>query len=205
MIGFYLIIHKFLHSRRLKRLVERRIASLEGGFAYSKTIRDIYKNDYGLSIGYGTYGCCWNKESFRWQNITIGNYCSFASNVDIFRANHPLEVFTTHPISYNPVMGGVKKYSLNKAQLVIGHDVWIGQNVIIVASCKRVGNGAVIGAGAIVTKDVPPYAVVAGNPAKVIKYRFDAETIDKIEKSKWWLYDKNELVRQWSLLINMTK
>ena len=67
----------------------------------------------------------------------------------------------------------------------IGNDVWIGERVMVMGGVK-IGNGAVVGAGAIVTKDVPPYAIVAGVPAKVIRYRFSAEVIDELERIEWW-------------------
>ena len=83
----------------------------------------------------------------------------------------------------------------NKGQGVteIGNDVWVGHNVVILPGCKKVGNGAVIGAGSIVTHDVPPYSIVAGNPAKVINMRFNDETIERLESSMWWEMSANEL------------
>ena len=83
------------------------------------------------------------------------------------------------------------RYTYNT--LTIGNDVWIGVNAIILSSCHTIGNGAVIGAGAVVTKDIPPYAVVAGVPAKVIRYRFDQKTINEIEKTKWFERKPDEL------------
>lgn len=76
---------------------------------------------------------------------------------------------------------------------MIGHDVWIGQNAIILPTVKRIGDGAVIGAGAVVTKDVPDFAIVLGNPANVVKYRFSGETIDRIKRQAWWNKDMEEL------------
>ena len=78
-------------------------------------------------------------------------------------------------------------------KLAIGNDVWVGQYAIILPSCKNIGDGAVIGAGAIVTKDVPPYAIVAGNPAKVLRYRFDEATIRKLEEICWWDWSLDEI------------
>ncbi|MEY8198191.1 MAG: hypothetical protein RPS47_03005 [Colwellia sp.] len=79
------------------------------------------------------------------------------------------------------------------SKLVIEDDVWIGDGVIITPSVSCIGRGAVVGAGAIVTKDVPRYAVVCGNPAVVIKYRFPADRAASIEESCWWLKDKESL------------
>ena len=130
-------------------------------------------------------------------NCEIGNFCSLASGVRVGGAEHPIDWVSTSPVFQNVKHSGPKK---RFAQLelpppkktVIGHDVWIGYNVIIKAGLT-IGNGAVIGAGAVVTKDVPPYAVVAGNPAKVIKYRFDNETKEKLEKLQWWDLNEKEL------------
>ena len=99
---------------------------------------------------------------------------------------------TMSPYFYNPSFGldvqDVKRFSLS-----VGHDVWIGCGVIITCGCHSIGNGAVIGAGSVVTKDVAPYSVVAGVPAKKIRMRFDEATINILEKSKWWALDPHEL------------
>ena len=80
----------------------------------------------------------------------------------------------------------------NPCQIIIGHDVWIGHGVKILGGVK-IGNGAVIGTGAIVAKNIPPYAIAVGNPARVIKYRFDEETIKKLLAVKWWNWDLKKL------------
>ena len=138
-----------------------------------------------------SYGC------FAPNNINaltrIGRYCSFARGVCIFNGNHPLNHQSMHPFFFNTNLGYVKQEKIERRQIEIGHDVWVGRNVIITSAVKKIGNGAVIGAGAVVTKDVPDFAVVAGNPAQVIKYRFDSETIEAINQSQWWLKDMDEI------------
>ena len=84
---------------------------------------------------------------------------------------------------------GIKR----RTELTIGHDVYIGMNVIILPNVTRIGTGAVIAAGSVVIKNVPPFAIVGGNPAKLIRYRFSEETIKKILASKWWEKDIDQL------------
>lgn len=135
--------------------------------------------------------------------------CSFAPTSYISTANHPINIFTSHPITYETYNGiGIKKRNLGNLgnrHLVIGNDVWVGQNVIITSNCHYIGNGVVIGAGSIVTKDIPDYAIVVGNPAKIIKYRFSEEIIKKIELTQWWKLDKKELSDKIDEYLNITQ
>lgn len=89
------------------------------------------------------------------------------------------------PYFYNPAFG-FNVEDVPRETLYVGNDVWCGYGVIITSKCHRIGNGAVIAAGSIVTDDVPAYAIVKGSPAKVLKYRFDSETIEMLEQSKWY-------------------
>ena len=153
-----------------KRIFDKKVQS-EGGQAFSTTLRNMYAKKYDIHIGYGTYGGCFDENNIP-AGTCFGNYCSIAKGVKIFRANHPMDSFTMHPIFYNPEMGYVKKDLLERPSLVVGHDVWIGSYSIILPSVKTIGNRAVIGAGSVVTKNVQPYTIVAGNPAVFIKFRF---------------------------------
>ena len=87
----------------------------------------------------------------------------------------------------------------------VGHGVWFGADSIVLSGCKTIGNGAVIGAGSVVTHDVPPYAVVVGNPARIIRYRLTPEQIEKVEASKWWLLERNELNGRMEEFLNLTR
>ena len=186
-------LYKKNDNRYIRLLLLKIIAKIDGGFPFSNNIRQLYSEVHNIEIGYGSYGGCFDLDNIP-PNVTIGNYCSFASNVKIFRANHPLNLFTTHPITYNPVLGYVKKDMLERRALIIGHDVWIGANVIILPSVTFIGNGAVIGAGSVVTKNINNYEVVAGNPAKVLKKRFSEDRIKNIELTEWWKLKKKELM-----------
>lgn len=119
----------------------------------------------------------------------IGNFCSIASNVGIGGGAHMLDAVSTSPV-FNK---GRNLFGTNFANIdflpykttIIGNDVWIGNRALILQGVT-IGDGAVVGAGSVVTKDVEPYAIVAGNPAKVIRKRFDEETIEKLLELKWW-------------------
>ena len=193
--SMFLFMRKHSRNTRMNRYLEKTIAKLDGGFYYSAKIRELYKEMHGLTIGYGTYGGCWNNSAMWWNNIVIGNYCSFAGNVSLFPCDHPTNLFTTHPITYDTCLSGAAKqrYFGEKPSLNIGHGVWFGNNSIVLSGCKVIGNGAIIGAGSVVTHDVPPYAIVVGNPAKVLRYRLTIEQIEKVEATQWWLLDKEEL------------
>lgn len=195
-------LYKRFRNKYLRRYLTGKILKLEGGQAYSKTIRKIYEDLYNIKIGYGTYGGCFDLANIP-RGVEFGNYCSIAGHVRIFRANHPEKLFTTHPLLYNPVMGHVKADLLDRPPLKIGHDVWIGSDVIILPSVKNIGNGSIIGAGSIVTKDVEPYSIVVGNPAKLKRKRFSANVILKLEATNWWNLEKDELIQEIARLNNL--
>jgi chloramphenicol O-acetyltransferase type B len=133
----------------------------------------------------------------------VGAFTSIANNVVIGGGMHPIEWVSTSPVFYSGRDSVKKKFSeYDRTQPVltnIGNDVWIGQNVMIKQGVY-VNDGAVIGMGAIVTKDVPPYAVVAGNPAKVIKMRFEKDITEALIQSKWWLLSDDELEKHSKLI-----
>lgn len=125
------------------------------------------------------------------QNTNIGKFCSIANDVLIGLGNHPLDLLSTSPLFYrvnNPLFIKLIKENLGIVEykpIVIGNDVWIGTRSIIMDGVE-IGNGAVIAANSIVTKNIPPYAIVGGVPAKIIKYRFPQEKIDELIMNKWW-------------------
>ena len=134
-------------------------------------------------------------------NTVVGRYTSIASNVKRMHGNHPTDRFTTSMFTYDQQATAFSQYckdfdvsfetepyfpTLNP--LVIGNNVWIGQDVLFSNNGITVGDGAIIAAGSVVTKDVPPYSIVGGAPAKVIKYRHDDKTIERLLELKWWQY-----------------
>lgn len=146
----------------------------------------------GSDIGKYTYMATNN----RLDNVVIGNFCSIGSNIRIISTTHPSKEFvSTHPSFFSTLNQAGKTFvknnkftevlNLNGRKLIVGSDVWIGDNVTFMGGVT-IGDGAIIGAHALVTKDVPPYAIVGGVPAKVIRYRFDQEQIDRLLHIKWW-------------------
>jgi acetyltransferase-like isoleucine patch superfamily enzyme len=125
--------------------------------------------------------------------VTIGRYVSVGPGVRVFRRNHPMDRLSMHPYFYNSALGLVEQDTIESRPLTIGHEAWIGENAIITPGCERIGIGAVVGAGAVVTKDVEDFSIVAGNPAKVIRTRFDKRTIDRLLDSRWWERSGGEL------------
>jgi acetyltransferase-like isoleucine patch superfamily enzyme len=139
-----------------------------------------------VSIGKKTYGALNIIDStsdIDKKSLKIGNYCSIASGVwFLLGAEHQINTISTYPfkvMSFNEE--GYEQEGHSKGDIIIGDDVWIGMNAIICSGVK-IGQGAVVAAGAIVTKDVPPYAIVGGNPAKLIRFRFNKNICDSLLK-----------------------
>lgn len=129
-------------------------------------------------------------------DFRCGRYCSIATNVALSDQEHPLDRVSTHPFSTHKHMVDFAAKEFNSSVSIeahnflapapdIGHDVWIGAGAQIKRGIK-IGTGAVIAARSVVTKDVPPYAIVGGIPAKIIRYRFDENTIEKLLDCRWW-------------------
>ena len=145
-----------------------------------------------MSVGKHSYG----KPTVHWAGpakLTIGNFCSLAANINIYLGgNHRTDWVTTYPF------GHTNKHIFNKfngaghpstnGDVTIGNDVWIGSNVTIMSGVT-VGDGVVIANNSHVVKNVEPYSLVGGNPAKLIKYRFTPEQIEALLKIKWWYWD----------------
>lgn len=122
--------------------------------------------------------------------ISIGKYCQLGVDVALHATNHPISYMTTY-INQNLFQGELKQLK-EENSIKIGHDVWIGHGVIVVGSVT-IGNGAIIAAGSVVTKDVAPYSIVAGVPAKEIRKRFSETIIQEIETLQWWDKSAQEL------------
>jgi acetyltransferase-like isoleucine patch superfamily enzyme len=139
---------------------------------------------------------------------SVGNFCSINRTASIgTMGNHPLDLVTTSNFTYNPIEGFVEKYDTHlidkyNPSIVIENDVWIGTNAIILPGV-RIQNGAIIGAGAVVTKEVPPYAIVGGVPAKIIRYRFEPHIIEALLEIQWWNWDDEKIKANFDLFFNI--
>lgn len=188
---------------------------------FSRT--DIVYND--CFIGRYSYGY---KELLKWFPATssIGRYCSINETARVL-INHPMEAVTTHPFIDHPMFWNLKDYERkqqllerygkyhenclggtspirNNPPIIIGNDVWIGANVCILPGV-HIGDGAILAAGAVVTKDVEPYEVIGGVPAKHIKYRFDEGKRKKLLEICWWNWDEEQIEENYELFLDPEK
>ena len=192
---FLLLVSRFIPIRKY------RLQLREAGRRYARIVeyKELIKNG---NVGVHTYISkqkCPNKD-----RICIGKYCSIAREVKLGLSNHPTNFLTTHPFTYHdsefvPYFVDIKapKEKLIKFEIFdkinIGNDVWIGSRAIIMDGVN-IGDGAIIGANAVVTKDIPPYAIAVGSPARVVKYRFEPEIIEKLLEIKWWDFPEDFIV-----------
>ena len=167
---------------------------MDGGEFRSQWLRAIFRTYHDIDVGLYSYGGCFNPARIA-AGTRIGKFCSFADCVYVFAANHKTWAVTTHPFIYNPIVGIVNRDLRDICNVVIGNDVWVGQHAIVVAGVRTIGDGSVIGAGSVVTKDVPPYAIVGGVPARIIRYRFEEEVIEKLLQIKWWDWPVERIFR----------
>ena len=193
------MLYRIKKKPYIGRIIAKIISRYTGGEMESLFLREYTKKKYNVDVGLYSYGSCFRKTFNAGGKVKVGRYCSLANNVSYISFEHPVNYISTSPYffenyyteKYNVHINDMEKYQ----SLLIGNDVWIGVNVTILSKCHNIGNGAIIGAGSVVTRDVPAYAIVAGNPAKVIRYRFDRDTIEKIEKSQWWEKTPKELMK----------
>lgn len=130
------------------------------------------------------------------SDTDIGSFTSISTDCYIGGTSHPTDWVSTSPVFHKWENIMKKNFARNEFEIfkrtTIGNDVWIGNRVMIKAGVK-IADGAVIGMGSIVTKDIGPYEIWAGNPARMIRKRFEDETIDVLEKMKWWEWDDNKI------------
>ena len=134
-------------------------------------------------------------------NAVVGRYCTFGNRLSIGAFSHPTDWLSIHEFQYRDTTRIYGESLLSDGQNLlksmdrttqIGNDVWIADNAVVLRGIS-IGTGAIVGAASVVTKDVPPYAIVAGNPAKFVRFRFEQEVIERLQKIKWWELPMTEL------------
>ncbi len=167
---------------------------------YTKAgLKKYFDDGYNIEVGEHSYGIprlLWNHEHKNKYSLRIGDYCSIAEGLHVYvgvQGRHPLDFVSTYPLGMifphtrPPAMQS--RVYIGNFDTTIGSDVWIGRDSLILAGVK-IGHGAVIGARSVITKDVAPYMIVGGVPAKPIRSRFDEPTIEKLLEVSWWNYEE---------------
>jgi acetyltransferase-like isoleucine patch superfamily enzyme len=179
----------------------RLILRLEGGPYRSATARGLLRERHGVDIGAYSYGACFRPGALP-AGVHVGRYVSMAEQVSVFRRNHPTDRLSMHPYFYNAALGALAEDTVAAAPLEIGHDAWLGHQCVILPGCHRIGIGAVVGAGAVVTRDVPDFAIVTGNPARVHRHRFPDAVCEAVLASRWWERPVEGLLGQLSAMLD---
>jgi virginiamycin A acetyltransferase len=148
-----------------------------------------------MTLGRGSYygsGCTFIAHDG--GKIQIGNYCSIANDVSFINVNHNYQSVSTYPFS---VLHCNNKESRDRivGNIVLENDVWIGNKAIILKD-TTIGNGAIVAAGSVVTKSIPPYAIAGGNPAKILKFRFRDQEIESLLKICWWNWEEELILNR---------
>jgi acetyltransferase-like isoleucine patch superfamily enzyme len=182
----------------IQKKIKQKLFFNSGKIIYTK---DLLGDRY--LIGDHTYGKPRVVSRGEGRSLTIGKYCSISTQVLIFLGSeHRTDWISTYPF---PILwrevSSIKGHPSSKGDVRIGNDVTIGYHVLILSGVT-IGDGAVIGAGSVVASDVPPYAIVAGNPAHVLRYRFDEETIKKLLKIRWWDWPEEKVKENIQLICN---
>lgn len=166
--------------------------------------KDIFQDSKKVEVGDFTYGNPKVKEWGEDTKLIIGKFCSISSDVVILLGgNHRVDWITTYPFPVLthewPTASNIKGHPATKGDVIIGNDVWIGYGATILSGIV-IGDGAAIGARSVVAKNVEPYSIVAGNPAREIKKRFNDETIKKLLDLKWWNWELDKIKENINIL-----
>ncbi len=212
-------MHAVMTANHVDALKKKRVFFTQDGhnrFGHDQTV--VFEEDTAIEpysatlngVELSTIGAFSYSSSSLPASTKIGRYCSIAWNVRVMAHNHHTHFVTTSSLSYDPHFiifnqcledhgvseiaryGGHATRPNRNDPPIIEHDVWIGQDALLGRGIV-LGTGCIVGAGAVVTKSVPPYAIVGGNPAKLIRFRFEQDLIDGLLASRWWRYKVSDL------------
>lgn len=205
-----ILLHQYLVKKRYDVVLKKNATAYSTEFE-GKNLINANANVSNSFIGLGTY----ISGNSKLRNVKVGRFCSIGQNVETGFGIHPISRVSTHPAFYSlqeqagftfsdkQLFDEHKYINENKRFYVeIGNDVWIGNDVKIIDGIK-IGDGAIIALGAVVTQNVEPYSIVGGIPAKLIKYRFDSVTIQKLLALKIWEKEYNWYKENWNLFQNI--
>jgi acetyltransferase-like isoleucine patch superfamily enzyme len=198
------VINKLYSIVFLRRFIYKFLLHIRRNEYDNFYLRHLLANYHDIHIGAFSYGGCFDYSNIAPGTI-IGKFCSFADNIAIITRDHLKTAVSTHPFLFKPNFGLVKKDVRDGHHLEIGNDVWIGYHATILPGVAKIGDGAIIAAGSVVTRDVPPYAVVAGVPAEIIKFRFSNNVIEALIRIKWWDWPEREIFSNYEAFYDAEK
>lgn len=199
----YLIEHLYAFTFLREYIIRLLILKRKNPFD-NQILCTLFAKFHNIRIGKFSYGGCFDYKNIA-PGTVIGKYCSFASDVVIISNDHIKDAISTHPFLFKPSFGIIKEDPRKSHPIEIGNDVWIGYHATILPGVSKIGDGAIIAACSVVNKDVPPYAVVAGIPAKIIKYRFPEAEIQQLLKIKWWDWPDEKVFSNYKLFYSSTE
>lgn len=175
---------------------------VEKGAQFGRHVRILHDVQIRKTVSIGDYSYVEPYTTI--VSASIGKYCSIGKCCQIGPWEHPTNYITTSPQVLRTIIQRIDLYQDLPAKAEIGNDVWIGSNAVVMGGVK-IGDGAIIGAGTIVTKDVPSYAIVVGNPAKIIRYRFKPEEIEWLKGLNWWDWPESKICANKKLFLTQEK
>jgi virginiamycin A acetyltransferase len=179
-------------GRRLNPSLLARLARrFEGGEMHSRTLRRLLWHRYGVKAEAFSYGA-FHEPSASEPGLTIGRFASISRDVR-WGLGHPMDHVALSHFFAQPQNGFAEQWPFERPTLEIGADAWIGAQVVITSGCRRIGIGAAVGAGSVVTHDVPDFAIAYGSPARAVRYRFPEPVRERILASRWWERSAGEL------------
>jgi len=201
--------YQYVHKRLTMRAFVNKIYNgIKNRFLTDPTIflnkNPKYKQwdigDYSYGNGNGSPLVIYDGEN---EKLKIGKFCSISYNVIIFvGGSHRVDWISTYPFSvFFDEAAHIPGHPQAKGDIIIGNDVWIGEGSTILSGVK-IGNGAVVASKSVVTKDVAPYTIVAGNPARPVKLRFSQDIVDQLQAIRWWDWDIDKILKNIDLILN---